>query len=238
MPSSTVENYLKQIFLEQQINGNDIVAMGKLSERMEVSPGTATSMVKLLDKSGLVNYEPRNGSILTNKGSEIAIHVLRRHRLIELFLVKELGLDWSEVHEEAETLEHSISDKVLEKIDIKLGHPSVDPHGDPIPSAEGKIERKKLVNLADCHAGQVARIGRILDQNSEFLKFINKYGIRPGQIVEIKDHDTIADAVNLAPKNNQPVTLGMHAASKISVEIIDKSSKNEINKRQSQSSNT
>ncbi len=221
MPSSTVENYLKQIFLEQQKNCNDIVAMGKLAERMGVSPGTATSMVKLLSKSELVNYEPRNGSKLTPKGSELAIHVLRRHRLIELFLVQELGLDWSEVHEEAEALEHAISEQVLEKIDKKLGHPGVDPHGDPIPSAEGKIKKKKLVNLADCRAGQTTIIGRILDQNSEFLKFLNKYGIRPGQTIKIKHHDSIADSVCIKPEKNKSVNLGMHAASKISVEMID-----------------
>ncbi|MGH7179941.1 MAG: metal-dependent transcriptional regulator, partial [Tepidisphaeraceae bacterium] len=138
MPSSTVENYLKRIYLEQQATSSHLVAMGKLAAAMGVVPGTATSMVKALADSGLVDYEPREGVKLTRGGEQLALHVLRRHRLVELFLVKFLGLDWSEVHEEAEQLEHAISDKVLEKIDALLERPSVDPHGDPIPPAHGK----------------------------------------------------------------------------------------------------
>src|SRR4051794_10565100 len=141
MPSSTVENYLKQIYLEQQDAGAaDLVPMGRLASAMGVVPGTATSMIKTLADSGLVQYEPRGGVRLTHGGEQLALHVLRRHRLVELFLVKVLGLDWSEVHAEAEELEHAISDKVLEKIDAILGKPRVDPHGDPIPLANGKVE--------------------------------------------------------------------------------------------------
>src|SRR5215471_9542710 len=136
MPSSTVENYLKQIYLEQQSAQGELVSMGRLASVMNVVPGTATSMVKALADSGLVEYEPRSGARLTRGGQQLALHVLRRHRLVELFLVKVLGLDWSEVHEEAEELEHAISDKVLERIDQFLGHPSADPHGDPIPTAK------------------------------------------------------------------------------------------------------
>src|SRR5215471_11725921 len=134
MASSTVENYLKQLYLEQQVTNNRLVSMGRLAALLNVVPGTATSMIKTLADSGLVSYEPRSGVRLTTGGEQLALHVLRRHRLVELFLVKVLGLDWSEVHAEAEELEHAISDKVLEKIDGLLGHPSADPHGDPIPT--------------------------------------------------------------------------------------------------------
>src|SRR5580765_6417701 len=133
VPSVTVENYLKQLYLSQQEEPERLVAMGKLAGAMGVVPGTATTMVKALADSGLVSYEPRGGVRLTRAGEQLALHVLRRHRLIELFLVKFLDLDWSEVHAEAEELEHAVSDKVLEKIDALLGHPVVDPHGDPIP---------------------------------------------------------------------------------------------------------
>ena len=115
MPSVTVENYLKQLYLEQQRAPSELVSMGKLAIAMNVVPGTATSMIKALAESGLVEYEPRGGTRLTRGGEQLALRVLRRHRLVELFLVKSLGLDWSEVHEEAEELEHAISDKVLEK---------------------------------------------------------------------------------------------------------------------------
>jgi DtxR family Mn-dependent transcriptional regulator len=134
MPSSTVEDYIKQLWVEQQAAGAELVPMGRLAAAMGVVPGTATSMVKTLADSGLVNYEPRSGARLTRGGEQLALHVLRRHRLLEVFLVKVLGMDWSEVHDEAEHLEHVISDKVLERIDDLLGRPSVDPHGDPIPS--------------------------------------------------------------------------------------------------------
>ena len=113
--------------------------MGKLATAMGVVPGTATTMMEALADSGLVAYEPRGGVRLTRGGARVlALHVLRRHRLVELFLVQVLGMDWSEVHPEAEELEHAISDKVLERIDTLLGHPSVDPHGDPIPPPRGR----------------------------------------------------------------------------------------------------
>src|SRR6476620_1488806 len=137
IPSVTVENYLKQLYLSQQEDPDRLVAMGKRAGAMGVVPGTATTMVKALADSGLVTYEPRGGVRLTRGGEQLALHVLRRHRLGELFLVKVLGLDWSEVHEEADELEHAISDKVLEKSDAYLGRPSTDPHGDPIPTAKG-----------------------------------------------------------------------------------------------------
>jgi DtxR family Mn-dependent transcriptional regulator len=113
-----------------------MVPTGRLAVAMGVVPGTATSMVKALADSGLVQYEPRGGVRLTSSGSQLALHVLRRHRLVELFLVKVLGLDWSVVHDEADALKHAISDRVLERMDVLLGHPTADPYGDPIPTAD------------------------------------------------------------------------------------------------------
>src|SRR5438045_344343 len=163
MPTSTVEDYLKQIYLEQQsAPADELVSLGKLASSMGVVPGTATSMIKALADSGLVNYEPRGGARLTRGGEQLALRVLRRHRLVELFLVKVLGLDWSEVHPEAEELEHAISEKVLERIDALLGRPSVDPHGDPIPSAKGKVSEERLAALPDVNPGVKVRIARIV----------------------------------------------------------------------------
>src|SRR3954465_4684116 len=165
MPTSTVENYLKQLYLEQQAAPDELVSMGKLAAAMSVVPGTATSMVKALADSGLVTYEPREGARLTRGGEQLALHVLRRHRLVELFLVKVLGLDWSEVHAEAEELEHTISDKVLDRMDAYLGHPVVDPHGDPIPSAKGKVTEIRHESLADCATERPFRVARVMDQD-------------------------------------------------------------------------
>src|SRR5947208_2870016 len=154
MASITVENYLKQLYSEQQRAGGELVSMGRLASAMGVVPGTVTTMVKALADSGLVTYEPREGVRLTRGGEQLALHVLRRHRLVELFLVKVVGLDWSEVHAEAEELEHAISDKVLEKIDALLGHPSVDPHGDPIPLPNRHVRPSPMTSLGDCPVNQ------------------------------------------------------------------------------------
>ncbi len=220
MASSTVEDYLKQLYLEQQNAPDALVPMGKLAAAMRVVPGTATSMVKALADSGLVIYEPRTGARLTRGGQQLALHVLRRHRLVELFLVKVLGLDWSEVHEEAEELEHAISDKVLERIDAFLERPSVDPHGDPIPTAKGKLPAAALDSLADCPLRRRLRVKRILDQHPPFLQFLDRAGLTPGVEIIIDRRDPLADAILVRPHARDLITLGTQAAAKILVETL------------------
>jgi DtxR family Mn-dependent transcriptional regulator len=218
MASSTVENYLKQIYLQQQHDPDELVSLGKLAAAMGVVPGTATTMVKALADSGLVDYEPRGGARLTRGGEQLALHVLRRHRLVELFLVKVLDLDWSEVHDEADLLEHAISDKVLERMDAYLGHPSTDPHGDPIPTAKGKLDATPLPSLVDCEMHKTVRIARVLDQGPAFLQFAERCGLTPGIHVKVEHRDSPADAVSIRPQGKPQVTLGTSAASKILVE--------------------
>jgi len=221
MPSVTVENYLKQLYLEQQRVGDELVSMGRLAAAMGVVPGTATTMVKALADSGLVAYEPRGGVRLTRGGEQLALHVLRRHRLVELFLVKVLGLDWSEVHDEADELEHAISDKVLERIDLLLGRPSVDPHGDPIPTAKGKVaDTTRLATLADCELHRAVRVARVVDQEPAFLQFVDRCGLVPGVTVKVESRDAQSDAVGIRPQGRGPVTLGTAAAAKILVEEV------------------
>jgi DtxR family Mn-dependent transcriptional regulator len=222
MPSSTVEDYLKQIYLQQQADPAQPVATGRLADVMGVVPGTATSMIKTLADSGLVAYEPRGGTRLTRGGEQLALHVLRRHRLVELFLVKTLGLDWSEVHAEAEELEHAISDKVLERIDELLGHPQVDPHGDPIPSAKGRVRAgSRLQPLSACEPGSAVTIARVIDQDPPFLQFINRCGLTPGVAATIEQRNPQADAVVVRVQRGKPsITLGNSAAAKILVEVV------------------
>ena len=136
MISSTVENYLKELFLLNP-DGETQVATGELAKALSVTPGSATSMIKTLAQAGLVEHRPHYGVKLTGEGRTLAVHVVRRHRIVELFLVNILGMDWSEVHDEAEQLEHVVSDQVISKMDDLLGHPTHDPHGDPIPTPEG-----------------------------------------------------------------------------------------------------
>jgi DtxR family Mn-dependent transcriptional regulator len=218
MPSSTVENYLKQIYLEQQPLGGELLPMGRLAVAMNVTPGTATTMIKALAEANLVTYEPRTGVRLTKPGEQLALHVLRRHRLLELFLVKVLGLDWSEVHDEAEHLEHAISDKVLERIDAFLGHPSADPHGDPIPTSKGKVAPQKLQSLAECELGSPVRIARIADQEPAFLQFLHRSGLTPGVSLTVAARDVHADSVLLKLGHKPSLSLGTAAAGKILVE--------------------
>jgi len=218
MASTTVENYLKQLYLEQQaLAGGELVPMGRLAAAMTVTPGTATTMVKALAEANLVAYEPRTGVRLTRAGEQLALHVLRRHRLVELFLVEVLGLDWSEVHDEAEHLEHAVSDKVLERMDALLNYPAVDPHGDPIPTAKGKVSSPRLRTLAQVEPGTSARISRIADQEAAFLQFLRRAGLTPGVEVGVEARDAQADQVKVR-LGGKPVTLGTAAAAKILVE--------------------
>src|SRR5688500_13265270 len=142
LPSHTVDNYLKAIYQAQTalLRPDALVPMGQLASALGVVPGTATTMVKALAESGLVHYEPYSGVRLSQAGEKLAALVLRRHRLVELFLVKVMGMSWTEVHDEAELLEHAVSDRLIERIDAMLGHPATDPHGDPIPGPEGTVE--------------------------------------------------------------------------------------------------
>jgi DtxR family Mn-dependent transcriptional regulator len=219
MATSTVENYLKQLYLEQNTPGAEpMVSMGRLAAAMGVVPGTATSMVKALADSGLVVYEPRGGVKLTRSGEQLALHVLRRHRLVELFLVKVLGLDWSVVHDEADMLEHAISDQVLEKMDAVLGHPTVDPHGDPIPTSKGHVHERPLMSLADCPVGAPQQIARMVDQHPEFLQFVERSGLMPGVVVTVTARDPVAEAVKIRIPRRGEVSLGLAAAGKILVD--------------------
>jgi len=221
MATRTIENYLKQLYLEQQKNPHQVVAMGRLATLMGVVPGTATSMVKALADSGLVTYEPREGVRLSAQGRQLAVHVLRRHRLVELFLVQVIGLDWSEVHEEAEELEHVISDKVLARMDALLGHPAEDPHGDPIPTPHGHIAEDKLLVLSDAEINQPLEIARVLDQQPTFLQFVDQCGLMPGARIRIAMKNAQADALVITSATAAPVNLSTAAAAKFLVRQID-----------------
>ena len=222
--SSTVENYIKQIYLEAQKDSRERVPMKRLADGVGVSPGTATSMVKSLARSGLIDYEPRGGSRLTPEGEQLALNVLRRHRLVEAFLVEVLKLDWSEVHSEAELLEHAISDKVLEKIDELMGRPRVDPHGDPIPTDRGEIDDTRFEPLAQRATGDCLRIVRVIDQDARFLQFAERAGLVPGAELVVERHDQQADAVAITILGRGALTLGAGAAAKILVAAAENAS--------------
>ena len=221
LPSSTVENYLKAIHHGQSAlpKGQRLLPMGHVATALSVTPGTATTMVKALAESGLVEYEPYSGVRLTKAGDKLAALVLRRHRLVELFLVQVMGMRWDEVHDEAEQLEHVVSDRLIDRIDEMLGQPTHDPHGDPIPSADGAIAPLPNDNLLTCPTATSLKVTRITDQDPAFLRFVESNNLKPGQRIEVEARDTAADAVRLRRANREPLTLGARAASKLLVEI-------------------
>ncbi len=233
MPTSTVEDYLKAILLaerrpsigraEGQADGEAarrLVTMGRIASALEVAPGTVTAMMKTLEKDGLLIYEPYSGVRLTAEGRRAAVHVLRRHRLIELFLVETLGFDWSEVHEEAEQLEHAMSDKLIDRIDALLGCPSVDPHGDPIPDSSGNFRQGELISLAECPPGDAFRVARVSDQGEDFLRFVERKGLKPGSTIAVHERDPDAGAVTVRPERLPEVTIGTEVAAKLWVESV------------------
>ncbi len=218
MPTSTVEDYLKCILLEQQRDPEALVSMRRISAALSVAPGTVTAMMKTLADGGLLAYEPYSGVRLTDPGRQLAVHVLRRPRLIELFLVKVMGMDWSEVHAEAEELEHAVSDRLIERMDEMLGYPSADPHGDPIPVVHGVVEEIVVPSLLDCDLGKPLKVVRVGDQSRDFLQLLERRGLKPGSGLAVQGRDEAADAVELRLDSGETLTLGFRAASKIYVE--------------------
>src|SRR3954462_12241148 len=213
-PSSTVENYLKailqaQLHLERRAG---LVPMGQLAAALGVVPGTATTMVKTLAESGLVKYEPYGGVRLTTAGEKLAARVVRRHRLIALFLVKVMDMNWTDVHDEAEQLEHAVSDRLIARIDEMLGQPGVDPHGDPIPDADGVVDRRALDTLLTCPLHARVAVSRVTDQDAEFLRFVERRHLKPGEIVEVEERDAAADSVRIRAAGERHVTIGTRAA--------------------------
>jgi DtxR family Mn-dependent transcriptional regulator len=179
MASLTIENYVKAIYQASSGSEGQAAATGKLAESLGVSPGTVTSMLKTLSESGLAEYTPYEGARLTEAGRMLALRVLRRHRLIELFLFRTLNLAWDEVHEEAENMEHAVSDLLIDRIDAFLGYPATDPHGDPIPKADGTVAGASGRGLSQLPAGRKFRVVRVLDQSPEFLRYLTESGLAP-----------------------------------------------------------
>jgi DtxR family Mn-dependent transcriptional regulator len=220
LASSTVENYLKTIYVgvASLEAPQRLLPMGQLATALGVAPGTATTMVKTLAESGLVRYEPYAGVALTPAGEKLAALVLRRHRLIELFLVQMMGYAWDEVHDEAEHLEHAVSDRLIDRIDEMLGRPETDPHGDPIPNAEGRVKRQSAQTLLTCAIDTPMVVTRVLDQDGAFLRFIEHNHLKPGEAIQVEHRDAASDSVRVRGVGNRRLTIGTRAASKLLVQ--------------------
>jgi DtxR family Mn-dependent transcriptional regulator len=214
----TVENYAKAIYqICAKLDGQP-AATGQIAVEMGVAPGTVTSMLKTLSDAALATYTPYEGVRLTPAGDSLALRVMRRHRLIELFLVRTLDLTWDEVHEEAEHMEHAVSDLLIDRIDEFLGHPEADPHGDPIPRSDLSFSSPEGRCLSQCQPGERFQLARVLDQSPEFLRYLSEAGISLATRGEVLENQAEAAVVSIEVDGRR-VTLGHQAAEKILVTV-------------------
>ncbi|MSR58522.1 MAG: metal-dependent transcriptional regulator [Planctomycetaceae bacterium] len=222
MPSLTVENYLKAILKLVIATKSDWISTGQVAASVQVSPGTVTSMLKTLAESGLATYKPYEGVSLTKAGKNLAMRMLRRHRLIELFLVRTLDLTWDQVHEEAENMEHAVSDVLIDRIDDFLGRPETDPHGDPIPTADGLMRgrRSATVSLATCPAKSRVRIARVTNQQPDFLRYLSENGLELDATAVIEQNSPEVGIIT-AKVGRKFVSLGHPAAAHLQVEMLE-----------------
>ncbi len=181
-----MEDYLKVIYTLQQ--ESEKVTTQSIAQRMNVQSPSVTNMIKRLAELNLVEHTPYRGVVLTPAGEKTSLEVLRHHRLLELYLAEALGYSWDEVHDEADRLEHSISEEFEARIDRALGFPKTDPHGDPIPTPDGEIRPLPSLRLDDIAAGESATIERVCDRNPERLRYIGSLGLFPGARVEVLEH--------------------------------------------------
>ena len=221
MPSLTIENYVKTIHELCARQSGQPAATGQIASAMRVSPGTVTSMLKTLSDSGMVQYTPYEGVRLTAAGCVLARRVLRRHRLIELFLVETLRLSWDEVHDDAENLEHAVSDFLIDRIDAFLGHPTTDPHGDPIPQADGSLPAAHGLSLLQCEEGTPFRLIRVLDQDPPFLRYLDEVGLRLGVEGRVRENRAEMGVVTVEVGSRE-TTLARESAEKLLINVLDR----------------
>lgn len=217
MASLTVENYVKTIYLiAARGPAGQAVTTGGIAQALGVSPGTVTGMLKTLSEADLATYTPYEGARLTQAGERLALKVLRRHRLVELFLAQALSMPWDEVHEEAEHLEHAVSDRLVDRVEAYLGFPEVDPHGDPIPRADGSLTEPEGKPLAAQPRGARFRVVRVVDQDSAFLRYLSESGLDLGAEGEVSENRPESGALTIR-LGDRAVALGLEAAGKLLV---------------------
>ena len=173
---TAIEDYVKVIYGHTEWQ-TDPITTSALAARLGLAASSVTEMVKKLTTQGLVEHEKYGAVTLTAAGTDLALRMVRRHRLIETWLVQSFGYRWDEVHVEAEVLEHALSDRLLDAIDVQLGHPTRDPHGDPIPSAAGRVVRPAAVLLREAAPGQVGRVVRVSDRDPELLRWLDAHAV-------------------------------------------------------------
>src|SRR5215207_357928 len=214
-PSASVENYLKAIW---EVAGSDPASTNDVAGRLSVAAASVTNMFGRLQEMGLVEHERYRGASLTERGRREALRLVRRHRLIETFLLEHLGYDWQEVHEEAERLEHAVSDGFTERLAEFLGHPGRDPHGAPIPAVDGTLEPDDSRPLNVVEAGEQVLISRVVHRNAAALAYLGEHGLVPGRLLKVQEVRDLDGVVTVEDEYGSSHSLGSFLASTIFVQ--------------------
>ncbi len=218
MPTPAVEDYLKAIYLLTQ--GDQPVGTSAIAERLGVAAGSVTGMLKRLGQQGLVEHERYQGARLTKRGAREAIRMIRRHRILELFLVEVLGYTWDQVHPEAERLEHAASDELVNRMAAALGDPESDPHGHPIPGPTGQFRNRALPTLADLEPGRTATLRRVSDEDPEALRYLARLNLIPGVDIEVLERTPFDGPLRIRVGETEEM-VGLELARRLRVEPSD-----------------
>jgi DtxR family Mn-dependent transcriptional regulator len=216
MLSQAVEDYVKVIYRLQEDDQGKGVSTTRISDAMQVAPASVTSMVKRLAGMGLLDYNSHRGVILTHAGEKVALEIIRHHRLIELYLSEVLGYSWDEVHDEAEHLEHHISEQFEERIFELLGRPTHDPHGDPIPTKDGIMPESFDTPLSEIDAGMKVWVRRVSDRDPELLRYLSEIGLIPGTEVNLTSKGPFKGPIHLE-LDNKELVIGFEVADRVFV---------------------
>ena len=201
--SRSVEDYLKAIY-HLSLDGQPATT-SQIAEMLEVAPPSVSGMVKRLSEQGLLEHVPYRGVELTEQGRRAALRMVRRHRIIEAYLVARLGYTWDRVHEEAERLEHAVSDTLIERMAIALGNPQFDPHGDPIPDAQGRIQEHPHTPLAEIPLGETVEIRRVDTSEADRLRYIGASGLTPGTTITVIDRQPFDGPITVRAEGRDKV---------------------------------
>ena len=220
-PSQSVEDFLKAIYRLQR--GRDRVSTNALADALNITAPAVTDMAQRLVDEGTVDYRKYRGVRLTDEGEQVALKMLRRHRLIEAYLVQDLRYQLHEVHDEAEALEHTVSDRFIEAISRKLGHPNFDPHGDPIPNLDGIMPERDLLPLSNLALNKPARIRRFIMDDPQMLQDTQQRGLILGEVLRVVSRDRFEGPLTVEAPSRPPMIIGHKMASCILVEFFDPS---------------
>jgi DtxR family Mn-dependent transcriptional regulator len=220
--TAPVEDYLKAIYEITRRDGT--ASTNEVAFALDVAAASVTGMIRRLAQQGYLDHVPYRGVQLTAEGRRAALRTIRRHRIIETYLTKVLGYAWDRVHDEAERLEHAASDELIERLAAALGHPTEDPHGAPIPTAEGSVDERRHRTLADLEVGERARMVRVSDKNPSLLRYLAEIALQPGADVEVIARAPFDGPLTLRVGEQEPI-VGPNLAEQVLVEPVEPKSR-------------